>query len=469
MHEVLMPKMGETMETGIIEKWRKKEGDKVEKGDILYDLATDKVSLEVESFYSGILKKILRIEGEEVSIMEVIAYIGEKDEKLPESTESRNKQSLADAAASQQIKAEAVFLDVSNKQEGKSITEQADSERISISPLAKNLAQSSGIDISKVKGSGPSGRIVKEDIEGFIALKSKSKRIFISPFAKKTAYESGVDYKSTGIKGTGPEGRIIKTDIDAYLKAAKISEKETKTPAAYQEAIKVLSVTPLKGIRKIIAERMVESKQNIPHILQYSVCDVTNIISLRNKLKDRVEKTHGVKITYTDFLINITATALSEFRRVNSSLQNNNFIVYSNINIGVAVSANNSLIVPTIYNADKLGVIEIAKKRTELVEKGRSGKLSLDEISNATFTISNLGMYGVRSFTAIINPPQGAIMMVSEMYETPVAINGKIEISTCMKIGVAVDHRIIDGVLGAQFLQRVKEFVENPEMLYFKY
>ena len=460
MYEVLMPKMGETMETGTIEKWRKQEGDKVEKGDILYDLATDKVSLEVESFYNGILRKIVKAEGAEVPIMEVIAYIGEKDEKIPGNAGAVKAQPLAEENKTLPIKAEAVLADDSNKE-----ISQTDSERISISPIAKNMAKSNNIDISKIKGSGPSGRIVKEDIEEFISSKEKEGRIFISPFAKKIAQESGIDFKSAEIKGTGPEGRIIKKDIDQYLKENKAPKENTETFAG--GAIKVLSTTPLKGIRKIIAERMVESKQNIPHILMYSVCDVTNIISLRNRLRDKIEKTHGIKITYTDFLVKITAAALSEFKGVNSSLQNNNFIVYSDINIGigVAVSASNSLIVPTIYNADKLGVLEIAKQRTDLVEKGRNGKLGLDEISNATFTISNLGMYGVRSFTAIINPPQGAIMMVSEMYEAPVVINGKLEISTCMEIGVAVDHRIIDGALGAQFLQRVKELVENPEML----
>ena len=465
MYEVLMPKMGETMETGTIEKWRKKEGERVEKGDILYDLATDKVSLEVESFYSGILRKIVKAQGQEVPIMEVIAYIGEKDEALPDTASVQKGQSLAEQVKSQQTKVETVIPDISNKTESIIAPAQTESERISISPIAKNLAQTNGIDISNLKGSGPSGRIVKEDVEEFIALKSKTDRIFISPFAKKIAQESGVDYKSLAIKGSGPEGRIIKADIDTYLKSVKTPVEKPEVVTASEGAIKVLSVTPLKGIRKIIAQRMVESKQNIPHILLYSVCDATNIISLRTRLKDKIEKTHGIKITYTDFLIKIASTALSEFGGVNSSLQNNNFIVYSDINIGIAVSANNSLIVPTIYNADKLQVIEIARKRTELVEKGRNGKLSLDEISNATFTISNLGMYGVRSFTAIINPPQGAIMMVSEMYEAPVVINGKIEISTCIEIGVAVDHRIIDGALGAQFLQSVKELVENPEIL----
>ena len=464
MYEVLMPKMGETMETGTIEKWRKKEGDKVEKGDILYDLATDKVSLEVESFNSGILKKIVKAEGEEVPIMEVIAYIGEKDEEFPDLSGPAKKDLAAQTQETKQSTEEAVSKADLNKAENKSSNAENGFERISISPIAKNLALSNNIDVSKVKGTGPSGRIVKEDIEGLIYLKSADKRIFISPFAKKIARESAVDFKTAGIKGSGPNGRIIKKDIDNYLKTAKEYEKKDEIITAAEGLINTLSITPLRGIRKIIAQRMQESKQNIPHILLYAVCDAANIISLRSRLKDKIEKVHGVKLTYTDFLVKITAESLSEFKGVNSSLQNNNHIVYSDINIGVAVSANDSLIVPTIYNADKLGIIEIAKKRTELVEKGRTGKLSLEEISNATFTISNLGMYGVRSFTAIINPPQGAIMMVSEMYEAPVVVNGKIEASTLMEVGVAVDHRIIDGALGAKFLQSVKGLVEAPEM-----
>ena len=465
MYEVIMPKMGETMETGIIEKWRKKEGDKVEKGEILYDLATDKVSLEVESFFTGILRKIVKAEGEEVPIMKIIAYIGEKDEPLPGAGGTSKAEPATDTVKAQQAKVEEKTLaaDTNNTTINMPAPE-AEAERVSISPLAKNLAQSNSIDISKVKGTGPGGRIVKEDIEEMISLKSRGTRIFISPFAKKTAAESGIDYKSAGIQGTGPGGRIIQSDIAAYSKIGASAVKEELVSAPSGE-IKVLSASPLKGVRKIIAEKMVESKHNIPHILLYSVCDVTNLVALRSKIKDRIEKNYGIKITYTDFIVRIAAIALSEFRGVNSSLQNNTHLIYEDINMGVAVSANNSLIVPTIYNADKLGVLEIAKKRTDLVEKGRNGKLALEEISNATFTISNLGMYGVRSFTAIINPPQGAIMMVSEMYETPVVINGKIEISTCMEIGVAVDHRIIDGALAAQFLQRVKELVENPEML----
>jgi pyruvate dehydrogenase E2 component (dihydrolipoamide acetyltransferase) len=195
MYEVLMPKMGETMETGTIEKWRKKEGDKVEKGDILYDLATDKVSLEVESFNSGILRKIVKAAGEEVPIMEVIAYIGDENEKFPDEAGMAKGQPLSDTASTLQIKTGPEIPEVLSKSETDVKSSQIESERISVSPIAKSLAQANGIDISSVKGSGPSGRIIKEDVEELISLKSIGKRIFISPFAKKTAQESG-DRKS---------------------------------------------------------------------------------------------------------------------------------------------------------------------------------------------------------------------------------------------------------------------------------
>ena len=444
-----MPKMGETMETGTIEKWRKKEGDKVEKGEVLYDLATDKVSLEVESFDSGYLRKIVASEGTEVPIMEIIAYIGGLDEPIP-------GESIKEQASPQEVLPE------------KQTQDKKTEEKISISPLAKSLAEINKIDLGKVKGTGPMGKIVKEDVEKVIASSKEEQdytvsggRVFISPFAKKTAISLGVDINK--IKGTGPMGRIVSADVKAFSNEAK----EVK-PQTGPSSIKILSSEPLKGVRKIISERMVEAKQNIPHILLYAVCDVTNLIALREKLKDRIEKTNAVKVTYTDFIIKTAASALKEFRQVNASLQNNTHIIYDDINIGIGVSvaATDTLIVPTIFNADKKQIVEIAKNRNELVEKGRDGKLSLEEISNATFTISNLGMFGVRSFTAIINPPQGAIMMVSEMYESPAAVNNQVEIRKFMEIGVAVDHRIIDGAIAARYLARVKEFIENPELLF---
>jgi pyruvate dehydrogenase E2 component (dihydrolipoamide acetyltransferase) len=488
MHEVIMPKLGLTMETGVIEKWHKKEGDKVEAGEVLFEVMTDKVSLEVEAYNSGIVRKIIRTEGEEVPVTEVIAYIGSADEAIPETSagkiatpETLEARETAPAGVSVQVPLEGIPKS----------DEKSDDSKIKISPLARNIAENKGIDISKIIGTGPGGRIVKEDVEaymksGLIEVPGQPKpvvagsaesteRLKISPLARSLAKEMGIDYSKESIAGTGPGGRIVKEDITAFVEKLKPAAGGQKAAASTftaapsititGAAAKIKSSTPLKGIRKVIAERMTYSKQNIPHIILTSVMDVDALIALREKIKDKVSAVYNAKITYTDFIIKACATVLAEQLNVNSSLVNETQIVYEDINIGLAVAIESGLIVPTIYNADRISVFEIAKRRAELVEKAKQGKLTMEEITNATFTISNLGMFGVRIFTAIINPPQGAILMVGEVYKAPAFVGDRIEPKQFMEISVAVDHRIIDGANGARYLQRLKEIIENPELL----
>jgi len=410
MHEVIMPKLGLTMESGKIEKWHKKEGDKVEAGDILFEVMTDKVSLEVESYNSGILKKILRSEGEEVPVTEVVAYIGEKDEEVP-STEgvlSRKKTEEIEEQKDEE-KAEVMKMESSIKESG----QEEDTERIIISPLAKKLAIENNIDISNIKGSGPQGRIVKEDILSFAKLRQKAK-----------------------------------TSIYLAAKEAKVK-----------------SSSKLAGIRKVIAQRMSQSKSTIPHIVLNAKADATNLIDLREKLKDTMAKKYGVKITYTDFILKAAALSLREYLGVNSSFVDDEFTVYEDINVGLAISIEDGLIVPTIFRTDKLELPDIARKRTELVKKARGTKLSLEEISNGTFTVTNLGMYGIRSFSAIINPPQAAILAVGEIYQEPAVVESRIEARWFVEFSLTCDHRIVDGALGARYLQKLVEFIENPIML----
>ena len=454
MHEVIMPKLGLTMETGVIEKWHKKEGDKVEAGEVLFEVMTDKVSLEVEAYNSGIVRKIIRAEGEEVPVTEVIAYIGSADEAIPEALAGK--------------------ITTPETLEAKDTI----SAKIKISPLARNIAENKGIDISKIIGTGPGGRIVKEDVEAYLPKPAAvggteiTERLKISPLAKAIAKEMGIDYLKEPIIGTGPGGRIVKEDITAFAEKLKSSAGAQRTATSATPsiaipgaAVKIKSSTPLKGMRKLIAERMFYSSQNIPHIILTSVMDVDALIALREKIKDKVSAVYNTKITYTDFIIKACATVLAEQPNVNSSLVNETQIVYEDINVGLAVAIESGLIVPTIYNADKLSVFEIAKRRAELVEKAKQGKLTIEEITNGTFTISNLGMFGVRIFTAIINPPQGAILMVGEVYKAPAFVGDRIEPKQFMEISVAVDHRIIDGANGARYLQRLKEIIENPELL----
>ncbi|MBE3095005.1 MAG: 2-oxo acid dehydrogenase subunit E2 [Actinobacteria bacterium] len=414
MYEVIMPKLGLTMETGVIEKWHKKEGDKVEAGEVLFEVMTDKVSLEVEAYNSGIVRKIIRAEGEEVPVTEVIAYIGSAGEAIPEA--SVGKITAIPAGVSAQVPR----------------------GEIKISPLARNIAENKGIDISKIIGSGPGGRIVKEDILTYAETKKAT---------DKTTTITTVVTASAPAAATA-----ITTQVAGAAPAAGIQ-------------LKVKSTTLLKGIRKVIADRMTLSMTTIPHITLTIVVEVDNLIKLRERLKGKIYERFGAKITYTDFIIKASASVLAEQPVINSSLQENNHIIYDNINIGLAVATDAGLIVPTIYNADKISLYDIARKRVELIEKSKQGKLTMEEITNGTFTISNQGMLGIRTFTAIINPPQAAIMMVGEIYVAPAVVDGRIEPKSFIEISLAVDHRIIDGAVAAIFLQKFGEYIKNPELL----
>ena len=409
MFEVIMPKLGLTMESGIIEKWYKKEGDRVEIGDVLFEVMTDKVALEVESYNSGILRKIIRFEGEEVPVTEVVAYIGEKDEKIPEESSVAPKEAVLERKSSSSVKSSDELEKSNLKKDVKEDNKpKASNEKIKISPLAKKIAQDNQIDIAKIKGSGPNGRIIKEDVISIINSKKEG--------------------------GAGKK----------------------------QDVISIRSSNPLTGARKIIAERMSESKKTIPHTSLRIKVDATNLMSIRERIKEKFEKLHNIKVTYTDFIIKACAAALEENIELNSSLLNDNFIIYEDINIGIAVATDDSLVVPTIYKCNEINLIDIAKKRYELVKKAREGGLSLDDITNGTFTITNLGMYGIRSSTPIINPPQAAIIAIGEIYNEPTMVNGEIALRSFMEMTLSCDHRIIDGDKSSLFLKSLKGRIENP-------
>ncbi len=466
MHEVIMPKLGLTMESGKIEKWHKKEGDKVETGDVLFEVMTDKVSLEVESYNSGILMKILKGEGDEVPVTEVVAYIGTGDEEIPEpggetpDVETKTEEVPARAKSGSAAAAQTTGITDAVKTEEK----QSDTDsRVKISPLARKIARENNIDILKITGTGPGGRIVKEDIEKHIASAGsvEGQRIKISPLARKIAKELGIDMKAVKIQGSGPGGRIVKEDIIAYSEKGDTAVEAGAAPGE----LKAISKTKLAGMRKVIAQRMSLSKSTIPHIVLNAKADTTNLIGFREQLKEGVLKKHGVKITFTDLILKAAAIALRENIEVNSSLQGDDYIIYDDVNIGMAVSVEGGLIVPTIFSCDELEIVDIARKRIELIEKARNNKFALEEIQGGTFTVTNLGMFGIRNFSAIINPPQAAILAVGEIYSEPAAIDGKIEIRSFMDISVSCDHRIIDGAKGAKFLQNIVELIENPAML----
>jgi pyruvate dehydrogenase E2 component (dihydrolipoamide acetyltransferase) len=219
-------------------------------------------------------------------------------------------------------------------------------------------------------------------------------------------------------------------------------------------------------MRKVIAERMSYAKKNIPHLVLNARADATALIEIRNKLMDKILSSYKLKVTITDFILKISAIALRDNLKINSSLQDENYIIYEDVNVGFAVAVDEGLIVPTIYKCDRLDLLNIARKRIELVDKAKKGNLSLDEITNGTFTVTNLGMFGVRSFNAIINPPQAAILATGGIYADTAVIDGRIDIRSFLELSLSCDHRIVDGAIGARFLQKIVELIENPEMLF---
>jgi pyruvate dehydrogenase E2 component (dihydrolipoamide acetyltransferase) len=427
MFEVIMPKLGLTMETGTIEKWLKKEGDNIEEGDILFQVMTDKVSLEVESYNSGVLRKIIHFEGEEVPVTKVVAYIGSLDEDIP---------------------------DISAKTD---------------SSLKKIKAGPEQRLIEDNKDAEDENQIISAGIEGIGKNIQVNKKVFITPLARKKARELNIDYKHILIKGSGPRNRIVKNDILRYYSESAGKKKaadDTPVPALDITKNTAGSVFKINGIRKIIADKMVLSKQTIPHIIISAVANVSELIMLKEKTQKKADELFQVKLTFTDFILKSAAAALRENIKLNSTLADDTATVYNEINIGMAVAGEKGLIVPVIFNADNMSIVSIAKKRTELIEKVKNNTLGIDEISGATFTVSNLGMYRVRSFTAIINPPQTAILTIGEIYKNlTMDEEENIRQEYFMDLSVAVDHRIIDGYDAAKYMQSLLNYLENPYFL----
>jgi len=390
---VIMPKLGLTMTEGTIEKWLKQEGDRVEKGELLVEIITEKINFQYEAPASGILRKIFHHEGEVVPVATPIAIIAEESEVIPEV---------------EAIKPE-VLPEV-------------------IKPIA-----------------------VQKEME------KPPERIFVSPIAKKIAHEKGIDLYS--LKGSGPMGRIVK--IDVLRAAERVVGKETApiAPSPYGKTI------PLKGIRRIIAKRMTESFQNIPHIYLSLEIDMTACLALREQLMEEIEKRAKVRLTLTDILVKVGASALKDHPIINSRIEGDQICLLEEINIGVAIALQDGLIVPVIRNADRKSLAEIATTLRDLAQKAREEKLSLEDVGGGTFTLSNMGMLGIDKFNAIINPPECSILGVGRTVEKPVVQGGEIKIKPMAWLSLSSDHRIVDGATAALFLNHIKKLLENPTLL----
>lgn len=408
--EILMPALSPTMSKtgGKIVKWCKKEQDKVEIGDVIAEIETDKAIMEFESVDEGVLAKILVSEGTSgVPVNQLIALMLEEGE---------DKSALDLASA------------VNTKVEKEVEADFSSNPSISSSSSMSSQCVTLG---SK-----------KED-------RATENRIKVSPLAKKIAQNEGVDIKR--LKGTGPYGRIIKADVLEFL-------DQTKSYERFEEN----TTFEVSNMRQVIAQRLVESKQNIPHFYLTVDCHVDKLISLKNEVNSANENN---KVTINDLIIKAVAFSMKKFPDINSSWIDTKIVKYSNIDISIAVALEDGLITPIVKNADEKSVLSISKEVKDLVNRARSGKLRPEEFQGGGFTISNLGMFGIKTFSAIINPPQSCIMAVGASKKQPVVISEKIEIAEVMTVTLSVDHRAVDGALGAKFLNAFKYYIENPTVM----
>lgn len=443
--ELLMPALSPTMTEGKLAKWSKREGDPVKAGDVIAEIETDKATMEFEAIDDGTLGKILVPEGaENIAVNQPIAILLEEGEdqsvlaKLPKAT-MRNAQTPR-AEAKPDIPSKPAAPPIARSPEGVRAPSSAAvgappaqpaDGRIFVSPLARRLAAQAQLDLRSITGTGPHGRIVQHDVEA--ALKRGPPR---TP-APTTA---------------GPAVASVAPPAGTVLSKGQVFALAGNTP--YTEI-------PMTGMRRTVARRMVEAKTTIPHFYLTIDCDIDPLMRVRSDLVEA----GGTKLSVNDFVIKAAALALRKIPRANASYSDEAILLWNEVNIAVAVALDDGLITPIVKNADTKRLPEISAEMRDLGARARTGKLKLAEFQGGTFSLSNLGMYGIRDFAAVINPPHGCILAIGAGEQRPVVKNGALAVATVMSCTLACDHRVVDGAVGAQYLAEFKKFVEHPAIL----
>lgn len=433
--QIVMPKLGATMEEGTIVKWLIEVGEEIDEGDPIAEVLTDKITLEIEAPEDGILLKTLYEEGDVVKVQETIAYIGEEGEVINEedsSIETISEESFKDPVVE------------NDKQYGQAQSETGIQCKVRRTPAARKLATEHGISLQQVTGTGPKGRVKKNDVQKFLEILDEKRKI--TPLAAKTADLNNVDVKT--ISGTGVNEKIIQADVLHVMDPPGSETKEKRVP--------------FTGMRKVIAERLSASAYTAPHVTITSEVDMTEIVKMRKILLPTIDAQVGLRVSYNEILIKAVSSTLKSHKNINISLQGNEIVYHSCINLGFAVALPDGLVVPVIKDAANKGLAQITVESKDLTEKAKSGKLMGEHMSGGTFTISNLGMYAVDSFNPIINQPESAILGVGRIIEKPVSINGEIKLRSMMTLSLSFDHRIIDGLPAAAFITDLKDVLENP-------
>ncbi|MEV4677981.1 dihydrolipoamide acetyltransferase family protein [Actinomadura sp. NPDC049382] len=433
MTEILMPRLSDTMEEGVISSWQKQPGDEVAVGDVLVDIETDKAVMEYEAYEAGVLEEILVPEGESAAIGAPIARIAPAGGAAPAAPaepaaepEAKPEPEPEPAAAAPEATAPAAKAEEAAPAAAPArAPERSAATRPPSSPLARRLARDHGIDLASLSGSGPGGRIVRADIEAAI----RSGGAAEAPAAAAPAAPA------PAAPAPAAQARAADEDVEAV---------------------------PLNRFRKVAAKRLTESKRDAPHFYLNREVDAEALLAFRKTLNEALAP---AKVSVNDLIVKAVATALREHPAVNVSYTEENLLFHKRIHVGIAVAVEDGLVVPVVKDADRKSVSQIGAESRELAGKAREGKLKLDEMSGGTFSVSNLGMFGVSSFSAVINPPEAAILAVGAVRDEPVVRDGEVVPGKRMAVTLSVDHRATDGATAAQFLARLAELLQNPLLI----
>lgn len=463
---IIMPKLGFNMDEGKLVEWYKNEGDAVKKGEPLFSVETDKTNMDIEATGDGIVSALLIQAGDKIPVTLPIAVIGAEGEDVLQAIKDAKAQLAAGGGAPAEeaapVEAKQAAAEPAEKAAKAEIpaSPKAGDGRLLISPRARRVAKENdlcldGIDIV---GTGWGGGICEADILAYLA----SNKVKITPVAKAMADAEGIDISA--VRGTGANGKIMKADIEAALKAKQTVPAAAAANAKFSpDGKEILEEIPYAGVRKVIGDRLAESKFTAPHLYFTQKVDLSKLLEVRKQVNEAQEK----KTSVTDYIARAAVMALQKYPDMNASLIGDTIVKYKSVNLGIAVASPTGLIVPNIKEAQKLSVVELSKASTPLFDKARAGKLAYDEYNGGTFTISNLGMFGIENFTAIINPPEVGILAISSTKDEPVVITKEdgtkeIAIRPMMNIQLTVDHRLIDGLLAAQFVTEIKNLLETP-------
>jgi len=437
---VTMPKLGMTMKMGKVSKWYKNEGDSVEKGENLFEVETEKITNKVESPETGLLFQVVVPEGTTVpvgTILAVIAQVGEQPERIEGIQAGEAVEMKAEAGKPPAAETEAVPVE---------------EKRIFSTPSARRVAKELGVDLASVPGTGTNGKIKEADVLKFHEEGPPAPKI--TPLAAEIVKQEGLDLSN--ITGTGENGKITRQDVERALAAAKA------VPEGEASQVKVI---PFEGMRKVIADNMHASLQNAAQLTAFTEVDVTEMVRFRDLVRAEYKRDDSVKISYNDIIVMATSRALLRHPIMNSTLIGEEILVHDTVHLGIAVALSEGLIVPKLRHVEKKNLLQIAKEVRELAKKAREGALTIEDVTDGTFTISNVSMLDMDGFTPVLNPPETGILGVGRVIEKPAVFEGEITIRHMMTLSLTFDHRVVDGAPAMTFLKTLARYLRQPMLL----